>query len=180
MKRVITFMIFFVLFFLQYSQAFAMERSFQSLGVSASSYSGSGLSYRYHFDNNWGFQLTGGAIIRDEDKNVAVGIEFQSDLTSVSDKRLFLILSTGWYMDTETYFRDRYTYAEINEDVSYYKIAVGFGGELAFGEGIVNHLTLGIAIFPIGLAIKEKHSYYGYDDTSQVSFGASIFTHFNF
>ncbi|MCX7944826.1 MAG: hypothetical protein N2746_10010 [Deltaproteobacteria bacterium] len=160
---------------------YSSDRPYQSWGMALSSFSGSGLSYRYHFENKWGLQITGGAIISDEHKNYAIGLEMQSDLTSIKDKRVYLIASLGWYGETEEVFpKNGKTYETINVDIDYYKIAIGLGGELAFGNSIVNNLSLGIAIFPIGIAIKERHSYPGYDDTSEVGFGASIFSHFNF
>ncbi|MGC8926461.1 MAG: hypothetical protein ACP5QK_00905, partial [Myxococcota bacterium] len=102
MKNIAAFIMFFMLFLLQYSLSNASEKSFQSLGASLSSYSGSGLSYRYHFNDRWGIQLSGGAVIDNNNKNVATGLEVQSDLTSLPDKRLYLIFSAGWYVDTET------------------------------------------------------------------------------
>ncbi len=156
------------------------ENLYQSLGISISNYSGSGLSYRYHFEKRWGIQVTGGAIINDDDVNFATGMELQRDLSNLPDKRLFLIMALGWYGETESIIKKGTLYDTENINVSYYKLAVGFGGELAFGNTIVENLSLGISIFPIGISIKEKHSFLGYDDTSQVSFGASLFTHFNF
>ncbi len=162
--------------------------NYQSLGISASSYSGSGLSYRYHFENKWSLQITGGAFIDSDTKAYATGIEIQNDLSSRNDKRLFLIMALGVYGDTEEIKNNYNEYSEnsnnvddyFKENVSYYKVAVGFGGELAFGDEIIDHLTLGLSIYPIGFSIKEKHSYPGYDNADSVSFGASIYTHFNF
>ncbi len=170
----------FILICVFFNGLYANDFSYQSLGVSLSSYSGSGLSYRYHFDNRWALQLTGGAIISDDEKMFATGLEMQRDLTSLKDKRLYLIISAGWYGDREEVLLNNSLYLTKKIDISYYKLALGFGGELAFGSSLVENLSLGIAIFPIGVSVKEKHSYPGYDDTSHVNFGASLFTHFNF
>jgi len=158
----------------------ATELRYQSLGMSVSSYSGSGLSYRYHFQSQWAVQLTGGAIISGDEKNFATGLEFQRDLSSIKDKRLFLIFASGWYGDTQEVLKKGNLYETTKIDVSYYKLSVGFGGELAFGSSLVQNITLGIAIYPIGISIKEKHSFTDYDNTDEVNFGASLFTHFNF
>ncbi len=170
-----------MLMFLFCYNVYGNQDSYQSLGVALSSYSGSGLSYRYHFENRWALQLTGGAIVGDEEKYYATGLELQSDLTSIKDKRMYLILSFGWYGETEEVFTNGGgMYGREEVDINYYKVAIGFGGELAFGNSLVDNLSLGLAIFPIGLSVKEKHSYPEYDDTNSVSFGASLFTHFNF
>lgn len=159
----------------------AETNSYQSLGISLSSFSGSGLSYRYHFDNRWGLQLTGGAIISDDGKSAATGLEIQSDLSTMKDKRMYLLMALGWYVESEDVFtKSGELFITKNVDINYYKLAIGFGGELAFGNSFVEHLSLGIAIYPIGISIKEKHSYPEYDDTSKINFGASLFTHFNF
>lgn len=154
--------------------------SYSSLGVSISNYSGSGLSFRYHSNSYWGIQLTGGAVIDEDETSFGIGAEFQRDLTALKDKRMFLIFSLGWYGNTEEVHSKADPNAVEEIDVSYYKMAVGFGGEIAFGNTIVDNLTIGLSLFPVGISFKEKHSFPGYDDTSQVNFGASLFTHFNF
>jgi hypothetical protein len=158
----------------------AVETQFESLGVSVSSFSGMGLSFRHHFANRWALQLTGGALIGNEEKSFATGIEVQSDLSSKKDKRFFLIMAAGWYGDRENVIKKGSADETTPIDVSYYKLSVGFGGELAFGDSIVQNITIGMAIFPIGVSVKERHSFAGYDNTDSVSFGASIFSHFNF
>lgn len=159
---------------------YASEHRYQSLGLSASVYSGTGLSYRYNFADRWTVQITGGAIITDDIQNYATGLEVQRDLSMKKEKRLFLIMALGIYGDRQEVYTKGDYLSTTDVNIDYYKAAIGFGGELAFGDEILNHLTLGISIFPIGFSIKERHSYPGYDNTDEVGFGASIFTHFNF
>lgn len=159
---------------------FASEEGYQSLGLSASTYSGTGLSYRYNFVPRWTVQITGGAIISDERRDYASGLEIQRDLSMGKGKRMFLVMALGIYGDTQEVYTHLGYHDSVRINVDYYKAAMGFGGELAFGDEIVNHLTLGISIFPIGVSIKERHSYPGYDSTDDVSVGATLYTHFNF
>ncbi len=113
-------------------------RSYNSFGLNISSYSGIGLSYRYHMDAPLLFQLTGGVISEGESHFYAVGAEVQKELSKSKDKRAFGSLAVGIY--GERYKENSVEYytgmvpPEKWVSDNAYSFAIGVGGELAFGS----------------------------------------------
>lgn len=156
-------------------------KSYISVGLNISSHSGIGLSYRYHTETPFLFQVSGGVISSGRSYYYAIGGEIQRELSKSKDKRAFGVFATGLY---------GMRYEETDYEVSYstgmnptkkwrsdvnFSVALGVGGELALGSSIVDAISLGVAIYPIGSYITNS------GETNFKMFpGGAIYLFYNF
>jgi len=151
---------------------------YNSFGLNISSHSGMGLSYRYHMNNPMLFQISGGVISEGKSFYYAVGAELQRELSKVKDKRAFAALAMGIYGNRykETYYA---YYTGMNppekwQTDNYFSMALGVGGELAFGNSLVDSISIGCEIYPVGMYIGNK------EDSFTMTPGGSIYLFYNF
>ncbi|MGB9598969.1 MAG: hypothetical protein ACPL7I_00325 [Myxococcota bacterium] len=154
---------------------------YNSFGLNASSHSGIGLSYRYHLPLPILFQITGGVASEGESFYYSVGGEVQRELSKSKDKRAFGSLAIGLYGER---------YKENDYDATYYtgmeppkrwkadntiSFAIGVGGELALGNAVVDSLSLGCEIYPIGIYITDSE-----ESNFHMFPGAALYLFYNF
>ena len=152
---------------------------YNSLGLNLSVFSGSGLSYRYHMGNPFLFQVSGGVISNGDEYFYSFGFEVQNELSKVKDKRAFGALAVGLYGKRYKEEGTRDYYTGMNPPEKWYSdnhlgFAAGVGGELAFGNSIVDSISLGCEIYPIGM-------FFGGKDEDFVMFpGGALYLFYNF
>lgn len=154
--------------------------SYNSFGINLSSHSGLGLSYRYHLMAPILFQITGGVISEGESYFYAIGLEIQRELSKSKDKRAFGAFATGIYGTREKEVYDLGYSTGMNPPERWvskniYSFAIGVGGELAFGNSIVDSLTIGCEIYPIGVYLDENE-----DNWFNMFPGAAVYLFYNF
>ncbi|MCX7958405.1 MAG: hypothetical protein N3B13_05095 [Deltaproteobacteria bacterium] len=155
-------------------------KSYNSFGISISSHSGIGLSYRYHLDSPLLFQITGGVISEGESYFYAVGAEIQRELSKSKDKRAFGSFAAGIYGERDKEVYDVGYSTGMNPPEKWtssnaYAFAVGVGGELALGNSIVDTLTIGCEIYPVGIYFTDSG-----DSGFNMFPGASVYIYYNF
>lgn len=77
-------------------------RSYTSIGFSASSVSGLGLSYRRHFDGPSLIQISGGIITSGGTTNSAIGFAYQYQLSKKDSFRYYVATGLGFYSSKTT------------------------------------------------------------------------------
>lgn len=154
-------------------------KSYNSFGLNISSHSGVGLSYRYHMDTPLLFQVTGGVVSEGKSYFYAVGLEVQKELSRSKDKRAFGSLTTGIYGERYKETSVEY-YTGMNPPEKWtssnsYSFAIGVGGELALGNSIIDSLTLGCEIYPVGIYLSDED-----ENNFRMFPGAGIYLFYNF
>ncbi|MCX7945154.1 MAG: hypothetical protein N2746_11665 [Deltaproteobacteria bacterium] len=155
-------------------------KKYSSIGLNISSHSGIGLSYRSHLGSPLLFQISGGVISRGQSYFYTVGAEIQRELSKSKDKRAFGSIAFGIYGEREKKVYEVGYGVEMERSEKWtisnvYSFAVGVGGELAFGSSIIDTLTIGCEIYPVGIYIDES------DDSPFNMFpGASLYLYYNF
>ncbi len=155
-------------------------KSYNSFGLNISSHSGIGLSYRYHLDSPVLFQISGGVISEGESYFYAVGAEVQRELSKSKDKRAFGSFAFGIYGEREKEVYDVGYSTGMNPPEKWvsknaYSFALGVGGELALGSSIVDSLTLGCEIYPVGIYLEDSG-----DSRFNMFPGAAVYLFYNF
>ncbi len=156
-------------------------QKYSSFGINISSHSGVGLSYRFHMDTPFLFELSGGVVSSGKTYFYAVGGEIQRELSKSKDKRAFGAFAVGFY--GERYEKNDYDaayYSEMEPPKKWtsdnaFTFALGVGGELALSNLIVDAISIGCEIYPIGVYVKNN----GENEFNMFP-GGAIYLYYNF
>lgn len=137
-----------------------------SFGISGSSITGPGISYRYNFDNNYYIKTVGFLYYTESndlrsDFNSFIGIELQKNFIQAQNSRFYGFAGTSyWYgKSIDTYTSGGITTTTITIDATI-NIGTGFGFELSVWEHFAVNFDFGVQYAGISYSTNSTDSYY--------------------
>jgi hypothetical protein len=134
-----------------------------SIGISGSSITGPGISYRYNSDNQYYIKTVGFLYYSENsdlgsDLNGFIGLEFQRNLIQRRNSRLYGFIGMSyWYGKSKYSFTD--TVTTINTDLTA-NLGGGLGFELSVWEHFAVNVDFGFQYARISYTTTEKTNYY--------------------
>lgn len=140
--------IFAVLFLILSNNLFAQNLT-HTLGISASSISGAGFSYKYKINEDWTVKSTSfiiGNKINENESNIYLnlGSEIQKNLYQTKKSRLYLLGGGSYWYSRENFYDDKYIDENLNLGFALGMEFIAFDNisfNVDFGYHLINYLN---------------------------------------
>lgn len=137
-----------------------------AFGISGSSITGPGISYRYNFDNQYyiksvGFLYYSESNELNSDLYAFAGLEFQTNFIRTQNSRLYGFAGTSYWFEksVNSYISDNDTTISIYKDMIV-NLGVGFGFEISIWEHFAANFDFGFQYTDVRYSNTSTDNYY--------------------